>query len=52
MPLGDEENMGEQWCNKENSQAERQSLFCLERELDVTLQSEHGDDPGSGLKAS
>lgn len=37
MPLGDNDNLGEQWFNRENSQAEWRSLFRLERELDVTL---------------
>lgn len=52
MSLGDEDNVGQQWFNRENSQAERQSLFRLERELDVTLRFEHGDGSGGGMKVS
>ena len=51
-PGGDRDNLGEQWFNMENSQAECRSLFHLERELDVTLQFEHGNGSGGGLRAS
>ena len=52
MLLGDEDNLGEQWLNRENSQVEHRSLFHLEWELDATLWFEHGDGSGGGLKAS
>ena len=52
MSLGDKDNLGEQWFNRKNSQAERQVLFHLEQELDTTVQFEHGDELGGGLKAS
>ena len=52
MSLGNEDNLGEQWFNRENSQTEHWSLFCLERELDTTLRFEHGDESGGALKAS
>ena len=37
MLLGVEDNLGEQWFNRENSQAERRLMFLLEWELDATL---------------
>ena len=52
MSLGDDDNLGEQWFNRENSQAEHRSLFPLEREFDATLRFEHGDESDGGLKAS
>lgn len=52
MPLREDDGQGEQWFNKENSQAKRWSLFRLEQELDAMLWFEHGDGSGGGPKES
>ena len=49
---GKGEDQGELWFKRENSQAERRSLFCLERELDAMLHFEHGDGMVGEPKAS
>ena len=52
MSPGEEDDQGEQWFKRENSQAEQWSLFRLERELEAMLRFEHGDGSGGGPKAS
>lgn len=52
MPLREDDDQGGQWFKRENSQAERRSLFCLERELDAALRFEHGHESGGRPNAN
>ena len=53
IPLSQEDdNQGKTWFKHENSSVERRSLMHLERELEVALHFEHGDDEEGGPQAN